>query len=67
MNEAHAEQVLAEYQEHYHRHRPHGSRDQRPPTFTSNPVPSGTWDLGARRLVRTRILAGVINKYRYVS
>ncbi|WP_408022806.1 integrase core domain-containing protein [Streptacidiphilus fuscans] len=31
MNEAHARRVLAEYQEHYNSHRPHRSRDQRPP------------------------------------
>jgi transposase InsO family protein len=30
MNEAHARRVLAEYQDRYNRHRPHGSRDQQP-------------------------------------
>ena len=65
MNEAHAQQVLAEYQEHYNRHRPHRSRDQRPPDVHEQP--SAVQGFGARRLVRTRVLAGVINEYRYAS
>lgn len=65
MNEAHAEQVLAEYQEHYNRHRPHRSRDQRPPDVQEHPC--SVRDFEARRLVRTRVLAAVINEYRYAS
>jgi hypothetical protein len=36
MNEAHAGQILAKYRDHYNRHRPHRSRDQRSPEFLGN-------------------------------
>jgi putative transposase len=65
MNEAHARRVLAEYQEHYNRHRPHRSRDQLPPDAQEQPC--AVHDFEARRLVRTRVLAGVIHEYRYAS
>ncbi|MFF7858645.1 hypothetical protein [Streptomyces sp. NPDC007904] len=38
VNEAHAHQVLAAYQKHYHTHRPHRSRDQRPPQAREQPA-----------------------------
>ncbi|MFG2525039.1 integrase core domain-containing protein [Streptomyces sp. NPDC048527] len=38
MNEAHARHVLAEYQNHYNRHRPHRSRGQRPPEAQKQPA-----------------------------
>ena len=65
MNEAHARRVLAEYQDHYNSHRPHRSRDQRPPEAPeAPPVPPG----GAScKLLRTRILGGVINQYQYAA
>ncbi|MET8537401.1 integrase core domain-containing protein [Streptomyces sp. NPDC005065] len=62
MNEAHARQVLAEYQEHYNCHRPHRSRDQRPPEAPEQPAVLD--DRVPRRLLRTRVLGGVINEYR---
>jgi transposase InsO family protein len=65
MNKAHAGQVLAEYQKHYNRHRPHRSRHQRPPDIQEQP--RVLQDLEARRLMRTRVLAGVINEYRYAA
>jgi len=65
MNEAHARQVLAEYQHHYNRHRPHRARDQRPPEAQDQPAvghaPHAQW------LLRTRVLGGVINEYRYAA
>jgi transposase InsO family protein len=65
MNEAHARRVLAEYQEHYNAHRPHRSRDQRPPEAPEAPpiLPEAV----PRRLLRTRILGGVINQYQYAA
>ncbi|MFI6357365.1 integrase core domain-containing protein [Streptomyces sp. NPDC050743] len=63
MNEAHARQVLTEYQHHYNRHRPHRARDQRPPEARDQPVVGH--DPHAQRLLRTRVLGGVINEYRY--
>ncbi|WP_323181309.1 integrase core domain-containing protein [Streptomyces sp. NBC_00154] len=65
MNEAHARQVLAEYQEHYNCHRPHRSRDQRPPEAPEQPAV--LHDRVPRRLLRTRVLGGVINEYRYAA
>ncbi|MEV0117238.1 integrase core domain-containing protein [Streptomyces sp. NPDC050844] len=38
MHEAHARQVLADYQDNYSRHRPHRSRDQRPPQAHEQPA-----------------------------
>ncbi len=65
MNEAHARRVLAEYQEHYNAHRPHRSRDQRPPEASRQPR---DWPVDApRRLLRIRVLGGVINQYQYVT
>jgi hypothetical protein len=65
MNETHAGRVLAEYQDHYNRHRPHRSRDQRPPDIQDQLCV--VQDSDARRLVRTPVLAGVINEYRYAA
>ncbi|QUQ67078.1 integrase core domain-containing protein [Kutzneria sp. CA-103260] len=64
-NETHTRRVLAEYQDHYNRHRPHRSRGQLPPDVQEQPC--AVQDFEARRLVRTRVLAGVIHEYRYAS
>ncbi|MFJ1609666.1 integrase core domain-containing protein [Streptomyces sp. NPDC088253] len=65
MNEAHARHVLAEFQEHYNGHRPHQARDQRPPDSAEQ---SSTFHgPNGRRLLRTRILGGAINEYRYAA
>ncbi|MEU1599956.1 integrase core domain-containing protein [Streptomyces sp. NPDC005708] len=65
MNEAHARQVLAAYQNHYNGHRPHQSRDQRPPDAQEQIA--AVHDLNDRRLLRTRVLGGAINEYRYAA
>ncbi|WP_369405348.1 integrase core domain-containing protein [Streptacidiphilus melanogenes] len=65
MNEAHARRVLAEYQDHYNAHRPHRSRDQRPPEAAHQQPDLPAGEPG--KLLRTRILGGVINQYRYVA
>jgi transposase InsO family protein len=65
LNEAHARRVLAEYQDHYNGHRPHRAREQRSPDVVGQPVP--VHDLDGRRLLRTRVLGGVINEYRYAA
>ncbi|WP_406504978.1 integrase core domain-containing protein [Streptomyces sp. NBC_00212] len=65
MNETHARQVLAEYQDHYNRHRPHRSRGQRPPEAQDQPP--AVHDFDALRLLRTRVLGGAINEYQYAS
>jgi putative transposase len=58
IGERHLAAVLAEYTSHYNRHRPHRSREQRPP----NP-PTTVVDLNATRVQRRSILGGLINEY----
>ncbi|WP_239150321.1 transposase [Streptomyces sp. SID13588] len=65
MNEAHARQVLAAYKQHYNEHRPHRARNQLPPG--ADQQPATVHDLKGRRLLRTRILAGANNDYRYTA
>lgn len=64
LGEAHARQVLAVYESHYNEHRPHQSRTQLPPEAQSQPAAA---DTGAHRLLRTRVLGGLINEYRYAA
>jgi hypothetical protein len=65
LNEAHARQVLAEYQRHYNQHRPHQARQQRPPE--PHQQHERTHGVNARTLLRTRVLNGLINEYRYAA
>ncbi|MEV7862979.1 integrase core domain-containing protein [Streptomyces hirsutus] len=66
VNEAHARQVLAAYQRHYNAHRPHQARRQLPPDARERPDAT-VHALDARRVLRTRILGGVISEYRYIA
>jgi hypothetical protein len=57
-DERHLRSILGEYADHYNRHRPHQSRQQRPPdqqTQTTDPL-----NLPVRR---RKILGGVISEY----
>ncbi|WTE32001.1 transposase [Streptomyces sp. NBC_01618] len=65
LNEAHARRVLDVYAFQYNGHRPHQARGQLPPLAQEHPAPST--DLTAHRLLRTRVLGGVINEYRYAA
>ncbi|MFV5998587.1 integrase core domain-containing protein [Streptomyces sp. NPDC056231] len=65
MNEAHARHVLAAYERHYNEHCPHGARDQLPSGADQQPIT--VHDLEVCRLLRTRILGGAINEYRYAA
>ncbi|ONI93077.1 hypothetical protein ALI22I_00260 [Saccharothrix sp. ALI-22-I] len=65
MGEAHARQVLKTYKSHYNRHRPHQARDQLPAEGRQHPA--AVHDLDTRRLLRTRILGGLINEYRHAA
>ncbi|MET7906449.1 integrase core domain-containing protein [Streptomyces sp. NPDC005355] len=64
LGEAHARQVLAVYQSHYNEHRLHQARTQPPSDAQSQPAAT---DTGAHRLLRTRILGGLISEYRYTA
>ncbi len=65
VGEAHARQVLAAYQQHYNGHRPHRARHQLPPD--SDQQPATAHDIEGRKVLRTRVLGGVINEYRYAA
>jgi putative transposase len=65
LGETHARQVLAEYQRHYNTHRPHRAQSQLPPDAHEQPPPIHASD--SHRVLRTRVLGGVINEYRYTA
>jgi putative transposase len=57
--ERHLRRILAEYARHYNEHRPHQSREQRPPLHE----PGHTVDITGR-IRRRQIVQGLINEYR---
>jgi putative transposase len=57
--ERHLRQILAEYARHYNEHRPHQSREQRPPSHE----PGQRIDMTAR-IRRRQVVHGLINEYR---
>ena len=61
LNHAHLTKILHEYRSHYNRHRPHQSRDQRPPNIQAHspPIPN----LADHPIHRRPILSGLINEY----
>ena len=56
--ERHLRQILAEYSRHYNEHRPHQSREQRPPLYE----PGQTIDMTAR-IKRRQVVHGLISEY----
>ena len=63
VNSRHLEAVLIAYAEHYNGHRPHQSRDQRPPDTGAPPLRTAA-DIDAQRVRRRRVLGGLINEYK---
>ena len=57
--EEHLRRILAEYARHYNEHRPHQSREQRPPLHKLGQ----TIDMTAR-ITRTPVVHGLISEYR---
>jgi transposase InsO family protein len=55
----HLPKVLADYERHYNDHRPHQSRDQRPPLHE----PGRVIDMTAS-IQRHKVVGGLINRYR---
>jgi transposase InsO family protein len=64
LNERHLALVLREYLIHYNRHRPHQSRQQRPPGIETQPVRGVA---GLRSVRRKSVVLGVINEYRHAA
>jgi transposase InsO family protein len=57
--EQHLRRVLGEYSRHYNDHRPHQSREQRPPLHESGQGVDVT-----ARIKRTHVVHGLISEYR---
>jgi transposase InsO family protein len=57
--ERHFRQILAQYARHYNEHRPHQSREQRPPLHGPDQAIDMTGRIGRRPVVQ-----GLINEYR---
>jgi transposase InsO family protein len=64
-NPRHLLAVLAEFVEHYNQHRPHQSRDQRPPNAAG--TGPAVADLASAWVRRKKILDGLINEYSQVA
>jgi putative transposase len=62
-NERHLSNVLGAYAEHYNDHRPHQSREQRPPTVETTATRPITDLTDVRRIRRQPILDGLISQY----
>jgi hypothetical protein len=60
-DEQHLRSVLREYADHYNRHRPHQSRQQRPPDHNDQDDRSSV-PLNLP-VLRRKVLGGVINEY----
>jgi putative transposase len=63
LNEKHLAKVLADYIGHYDDHRPHQSRDQRPPTVETTIIRPITDLPDLRRIRRQPVLNALINQY----
>jgi transposase InsO family protein len=61
-NPRHLLAVLSEYVAHYNEHRPHQSRQQRPPG-AADAAPTTVVDLAVARIRRKKILNGLISEY----
>ena len=62
-NAQHLATVLVAYAEHYNDHRPHQSREQRPPTVETTATRPITDLTDVRRIRRQAVLNGLINQY----
>ena len=64
LGERHLELALRQYMIHYNGHRPHQSRQQRPPDIETQPVPDV---VGLRAVRRKPVVAGAINEYHHAA
>ena len=65
LNEAYAGEILTAYRRHYNEHRPHQARHQQPPDIDRSPAT--THDPNRCKPLRTGVLGGLINEYRYAA
>ncbi|MFI9848494.1 hypothetical protein ACIHFD_66630, partial [Nonomuraea sp. NPDC051941] len=67
LNERHLVFVLREYLIHYNGHRPHQSRQQRPPDIATQPS-HDVADLSDQRTIRRKpVVAGMISEYHHAA
>jgi putative transposase len=66
LGRGHLEAVLAEYVEHYNRHRPHRSLGHQAPC-NADTTPPPTCEADSAHLQRTDVLGGLIHEYRLVA
>lgn len=59
--------VLSEYLIHYNRHRPHQSRQQRPPDIETQPTRDAPGPLDLRRIHRKCVVKGMISEYHHAA
>ncbi|MEV7863946.1 hypothetical protein AB0O86_35470 [Streptomyces hirsutus] len=64
-NETRARRVLDEYTRHCNGHHPRQARGRLPPFAERRPAP--VTGLSATRLLRSRVLGGLLSEYRYVA
>jgi transposase InsO family protein len=67
LSERHLARVLKEYLIHYNRHRPHQSRQQRPPDMATQSARDVT-DLNDLRSIRRKpVVASMISEYHHAA
>jgi transposase InsO family protein len=67
LGERHLALVLREYLIHYNGHRPHQSRQQRPPDTETQPTRDAAELDGLRSIRRKPVVAGVISEYHHAA
>jgi putative transposase len=67
LGEQHLALVLREYLIHYNGHRPHQSRQQRPPNTETQPAPDAAELTDLRSIRRRPVVTGVINEYHHAA
>jgi transposase InsO family protein len=67
LGEHHLALVLGEYLLHYNQHRPHQSRQQRPPDIETRPIRETTEPIDLRRIRRKRVVTGLISEYHHAA
>ncbi|MDL4819306.1 integrase core domain-containing protein [Actinomadura opuntiae] len=67
LGERHQTMVLSEYLIHYNRHRPHQSRQQRPPDIETQPTRDAPGPVDLRRIRRKCVVKGMISEYHHAA